>query len=350
MSLSVTNGHDISPDMNDEPVLEHLPRVRELPFIDRIDLRPPPLGSKADFAVELSTKSRQFRLCAKVFRSHLSRSVIDHFVASLDEPRKWIVFAPYIGRPIAELLEQEGVNFADKVGNISVALGDRYFARDTGKRPPKKFPQQAGMRAPGYQVLFALLADPALARRPVREVADAAGVGKTVVAEVLRRLDAEGMSEGSARSRVLVGKEPLLERWLVGYADVLRPRLVVGRFHPPERSPIELEDRLEKTLGELSGWAWGGTAAAYRLTGHFRGDDTVLHLADVPFDLAKRLRALPDPRGRLIVMRAPGPISFHGAMERTVHPLLVYAELLVDGREREREAALEIRERFLSEK
>jgi len=65
-------------------------------------------------------------------------------------------------------------------------------------------------------------------------------------------------------------------------------------------------------------------------------------------DIAKRLRALRTDDGQLTLLRAPGPIAFEGAKARTVAPLLVYTELLLAGDKRAREAAVEIRRKFLA--
>ena len=114
-----------------------------------------------------------------------------------------------------------------------------------------------------------------------------------------------------------------------------------------EQNPAALENRIEKTLGETPAWAWGGGGAAMRLTKHYRGEETILHVETAPPDLPKRLRALPAQDGPLTILRAPGKIGFAGVLPRTVHPLLVFTELLTTGNERAREAAQEIRERYL---
>jgi hypothetical protein len=68
----------------------------------------------------------------------------------------------------------------------------------------------------------------------------------------------------------------------------------------------------------------------------------------VPSDLQKRLKALPHREGRLTILGVPGPLAFRGQAPRTVHPLLVYTELILTGDDRAREAATELRERFLA--
>ena len=203
------------------------------------------------------------------------------------------------------------------------------------------------MRAPGYQVLFAVLAKPELLNAPVRTLAEAAGVGKTAAADAFARLKEEGLIGSGERRRHLLDPRTLMDRWVGGYATVVRPRLLVGRYRTNDVNPEALEERIEKTLGATVTWAWGGGAAAMRLTKLYRGEATVLHVEVPPADLAKRLRALPAEDGALTVLRAPGRIAFEGALPRTVHPLLVYTELLTARSARAREAAREIQERYL---
>ena len=63
-----------------------------------------------------------------------------------------------------------------------------------------------------------------------------------------------------------------------------------------------------------------------------------MHVESLPANLPKRLEALSDPAGNLLVMKAPGRIHWERQHD-TVHPLLVYSEMLSEGNERAREAA-----------
>jgi hypothetical protein len=84
-----------------------------------------------------------------------------------------------------------------------------------------------------------------------------------------------------------------------------------------------------------------------RLTKYYRGEETVLHVSEPTNDLLKRLRALPANDGPLVIQRTPAKIAFEGSVPRTVHPLLVFAELMATGNPRARETAMDIREHHL---
>ena len=75
----------------------------------------------------------------------------------------------------------------------------------------------------------------------------------------------------------------------------------------------------------------------------------MLCVAEPPANLAARLKALPSKNGPLTILRTKGPLMLEGAKPRTVHPLLVYAELLAVPNERAAETAVEIREKFLEQ-
>jgi hypothetical protein len=202
------------------------------------------------------------------------------------------------------------------------------------------------MGVPGQQVLFALLVQPDLLNAPLRMLAQVAGVATATAANRLTQLREEGLLHEADQERRLTEPHRLLELWLKGYETLVRPRLLIGRYRIQETDPEALERQIERALGDEVLWAFGGGAAAYRLTGYYRGPETVVHVQPGAFDLARRLRALRADDGPLILLRAPGPIAFEGAEPRTVAPLLVYTELLFAGDKRAREAAIEIQRKY----
>jgi hypothetical protein len=159
-------------------------------------------------------------------------------------------------------------------------------------------------------------------------------------------LEKEGFIGPEKNGRRILNPKGLLDRWMVGY-EISRPKLIFGEFRTPDPTPEALEKRVELELGDFIQWAWGGGAAAMRLTKHFRGERTVLHVSNPTNDLLKKLRALPASDGPFIIYRTPSKVALEGMAPRTVHPLLVYAELMATGDSRARETATEIREHYL---
>ena len=332
-----------------EPYLAHL---QALPFVRnvRVDLADTRAGHiLPDALLRLRTPSGEHALHMELKRTHVTRPLVNGLLNQMRAKKVagWILFAPYIGAEIGGYLRENKANYVDAAGNCFVTFRTQYIALVEGRRPPKRTLQDRGIRGPGYQILFAILARPELLDVPVRTLAEAAGAGKSATAQMLKRLEAEGLVGADRTGRRLLQPQRLMDRWLTGYATTVRPRLVMGRFRTNDPDTETLEARIASVLGETVRWAWGGGAAAMRLTGYYRGPDTLLHLEHPLPDLGKRLRGIPDEDGPVIILGAPGPVAFAGVQPRTVHPLLIFTELLAAGDERALDAAEEIRRRHL---
>ena len=353
MLLSDARGHAIIPDEGRGPLMEAwLERVRELPFVLAAEALPLAVGLSRDLGVDgrlrIRTPTGDVEFLVVRRRSSPTLAVlraIAERLGALAEP--CVLLAPYVGRKAAQELRQLQLNYMDSVGNCRLAIGDRYIAHVEGRRPPALPSSARGLGVAGYQVYFGLLADPALRGASVRRIAEAAGVGKTAVADALRRLEADGILVQTRSGRRLLEPRRLTDRWLEGYAALVRPRTEIGRYRTVHGDPPSLEAAVEAQLGSDAVWGWGGTAAAARLTQYYRGRETVLHIQDPPTDLATRLKALPAEDGSLRIFKTPGTVAYEGAIPHTVHPLLVYGELLAGNDARAHKAAEELRERFL---
>jgi len=326
-------------------------RLRKLPFTRAVRFRRRPDradGPRVEATLVLTTPDGDYEFLVEANRTHLTYAVAENLLVRRRNPQ-WILFAPYVPRKIGRHLAAHGANYIDLEGNCHLRLGDRYIAAIEGRLPERKDAEGRGLRAAGHQVLFAILAKPELLNEGIVKIGDLAGVGKTTVADTLAKLEREGLITTIQNRRHLVKPGVVLDRWLAGYANTVRPRLLIGRYRTQDKDPEELEHRVDRVLGNDAEWAWGGGAAAMRLTQHYRGETTLLHVANPAPDLTKRLRAQRDADGPLVLLKVPGRLAFEGVLPRTVHPLLVYTELLTTGDERARETAIEIRERYLGE-
>jgi hypothetical protein len=331
------------------PYLKHL---LSLPFLRKATLQAEPhrMGSRGEAMLELTTPRGRRRLLVEQKGSHLSQALVSDLIARAPSraTTPLILLAPYVSPEMGALLVAHGINFVDRAGNCHLDLGGRYVAHVEGRKLRQPSDAPGGMRAPGFRLIFALLVEPDLLNVSTRDLARASCVSLGTASNVLRRLEHDRVVVQTKSKRHLVRRDDLVERWIAGYAETLRPQLLAGRFQTPDKDPRTLEDRVAALLGREGTWAWGGAAAAFRLTRHYRSDETVLHVEAAASDLPRRLKALPHQSGRLILLGVPGPLAFRGKAPHTVHPLLIYTELVLTGSDRAREAASELRERFLS--
>ena len=337
---------------NDEMIHQCVERLCELPFVKEVTLRKAVTrrDGRVDGMIRVVTPTTRKDYVIEAKRTHLTRTIVEGAIARATRyaPTPWILFARHVGRPLAHLLAEHDVNFVDLAGNCRLRVDRKHFGMIEG-RPPERRPQEGrGIGVPGLQILFAILVRPALLNEPIRTLAEAAGVARATAADRLAQLKEQGLVFETNGEKRLAEPRRILDRWLKGYETQVRPRLLIGRYKTQDRDPDTLEQRIEKELRDDLGWAWGGGAAAYRLTRYYRGPETIVHLQPDPgTDVVKRLRALRANDGPLILMRAPGPIAFEGARPRTVNPLLVYAELLFADDKRAREAADMVQKKYL---
>jgi hypothetical protein len=330
----------------------YLESLLGLPFLRKARLQPPDrrLGSRGSVLLEVTTPRGRRRLLVEEKGSHLSQALVSDLIVRTSSRKgtPLILFAPYVSPAMGTLLVAHGINFVDRAGNCYLDLGGAFVGHVEGRKLRQPSDAPGGMRAPGFRLVFALLLEPDLLNATIREMARASGVSLGTASNVLSRLEYDRIVVRTKSKRHLVRRDDLLQRWIAGYAETLRPQLLVGRFQTPDKDPSALEDRVAGILGKDGTWAWGGAAAAFHLTRHYRSDETVLHVATASRDLPKRLKAVPHRSGRLMLLGVPGPYAFRGSVPHTVHPLLIYTELVLTGSDRAREAAAELRDRFLA--
>ncbi|HYJ34171.1 MAG TPA: type IV toxin-antitoxin system AbiEi family antitoxin [Candidatus Binatia bacterium] len=345
--------------MSGTDLTPQLERLAELPFVEKPrEVRCAGRGGRPlpDACIELTVGGRKRVLAVEFRRSDpISRISIDHWIARIGASRQdWILFANHVGPRLGKELREQRINFVDREGNCHLSIDEGHVAYIEGRKRSSPAWESHGMGRAGYQVLFALLANPGLTAGTVREIASSSGASKTAASSVLNRLERDGI----VVDRNLLHPDTLLQRWLSGYADRVRPRLLFGRYESKIQDPNELDRFLERELssqGEDSfvdgsktiRWAWGGSAAEHRLLHYYRGTITVIHFDPAPSTAAKRWGLAPARAGAITFLGIPGPLAFQGAEPNTVHPLLIYSELLATGEERARDAAARIRERYL---
>lgn len=335
--------------------------LEALPGIRKVTIRTPVPSSdlpSADLGLVLETDVGQFTYFGAVKR-RLTPSRLDHWLLltlprgrrQRDE-RKPILFADYISPGNAQRLREADVDYVDAAGNLLIHRPPKLHLLKSGARPrtlPESRPARLFMPS-GLQVLFVLLVEPAAAEMPYRELAVHSGVALGSIAVIMNELTGKGYLARRRAGARLVRRRELLERWVSGYSEQLRPKLLLGVFVAPEKDAGANWQHLREVLRQrqIESVVTGGLAAD-ELTHHYRGEDLTAFVSDWPKGILQQLHWLPSPTGPITLLRqfCPAVRWSMGGEQQVAHPLLVYAELLHSGRERERETARMIYERYL---
>lgn len=265
-------------------------------------------------------------------------------LTQLDSP---LLISGYVTAPMAERLHELKIEFADSLGNAYICTPP-LLIWVTGRRPEQKPLEE---RAPrifqpgGLKMLFALFSRPELVSASYRDIAKAADVALGTVGWVMTDLKEAGcLQELGKQGRRLVERRDLFDQWLQGYARLLRPKFLIGRYRSSAMSGWQ-----DRGL-PLAAARWGGETAAARLHGELEPAVTTLYLPpdeQAQRDLIKDLGLVKDATGevelRHIFWRFETPQ--HADM---VPPLLIYADLLATAEERNLAAARGIFDRHLA--
>lgn len=345
-------GDSVSEAVNDlESYLGHL---RALPFVRGVRVLRS-RGIDLDGMVDIRTPEKSYRLLYEIKRTFLDRHLTQALVTMARTLRRGrdmpvLLFAPYVPQPTGAVLAESGINFVDRHGNLRLQLGSRYYAFVSGKRRSGG-KEKLGIGQAMVKVSVALLADERAVNDPVRTLARQSGVSKSQVSIIRRKLESEGiLVRLPSKKHRVIDREALTRRWISGYGDLLRPRLVIGTYRAPERDPQDFAHRLSSMWSPKWGkWALTGGAAAYALDRFYRGKKTTFFVAKRDEEIRRALRLVPDPEGPIVMLDAFAPVVFWEQKREIplAHPWFVYAELLYDPEPRAHEAAEHVRERYL---
>jgi len=343
---------------NAEPQFD---QIRAVPFVRRLRLVPAKSGDRnASGVLEITTPRGKHRLPLIVKRSYLDRSMVNAVIGQIQGERKaakrggptvtkgeTLVLAPYLATPTAKSFIDAGISFADQVGNIHLALGDEYSWTVIGERKPPKPPQSERMTPAAVQLLFQFAVNPESANWTVRNLAAHSGLSKSKVAQVRLQFARKQMftAQGSATSPD--ASRDLRDRLVSGYNQILRPKLVLGRFRYQEPSVEQFLARLTNdAAAQKIPYALTGGPAADAMQHFYRSSEVPVFL---DAEHHRALRLLPDRTGPVVLLKPFGDLvywrEFEGKM--VAPPWLVYAELLNGSDPRAREAAEELRQEFL---
>lgn len=198
------------------------------------------------------------------------------------------------------------------------------------------------------RMIFVLLSDLTMLNASYRTIADAACIAIGNIGPVFADLLERGfIAQLDGAGRMFGRRDLLLDEWVAGYTNRLRPKLKSRRFHMPEGTVLE---PLTIAPGEA---LWGGEMAAAELTKYLRPVTRTLYVQPARMDdvvrllvQAGRLRA--DPQGTLEVVEAFWNMDYlkQGQLAM-VPPPLVYADLLGSLEPRNIEVAAMVRQKWI---
>jgi len=301
----------------------------------------------ANIRLTLHVQGNEFRFCVEIKTRIATADALLPLVQKGARPEEFLLVTHHVTVEMADRLRRNGIQFIDEAGNAFLNRPHLYIFIKGNKNPDlnKKKAVGRAFKQTGLKILFAMLCIPGMETQTYRTIATRTGVALGMIDWVIRELKETGFilerGKGRARKIHLTNKEKLLERWITAYAEQLRPKLMLGRF----RGAVGWwrEAALDPQRAR-----WGGETAAAKLTGFLKPEIVTVYLnKDDLYEalIAHKLRK--DPDGDVEVLRQFWKQDIVDPHQDTVHPILVYADLMATGNQRNLEAAKNIYERYI---
>ena len=302
------------------------------------------IGKRADFLLRMVMHGKEIRYYVEVKANVTKTDKLLVMMRKGGFEHPFLLVAKYINGQMAEQLKQDGIEFIDTAGNAFINQPPLYiFVK--GNRPPdivKHIPVKRAFKPAGLRTIYAFLCNPGLENKTYREIAAVTDVALGTVDWIMKELKELGyLLDMGKRGNRLIQKEKLLQRWVTAYPEQLRPKLTLGRFKG------ETGWWQQKTLDPFKA-QWGGEVAAAKLTQYLQPQ--IITIYTTPQELNQLLignRLKRDQTGDVEILERFWKPAEPLTDKDLVHPILIYADLLGTGNERNIETARIIYEQHI---
>ena len=306
----------------------------------------PQRGQEVAVDAELTMRinGKEIKMYAEV-RRNVQPYQLDRFIQQAEKNQPLLVVAEQIYPGMKELLRQNGIGYLDVGGNIYLQVGHQLVWIE-GQKPtrPKDTTTNRAFTRAGLQVVFYILQHPDAINDPYRKLAQRTAVALGNIGYIIDGLAIAGyVLQLDKKRKKLVKRTALLDRWIEGYRDTLKPALHLGNFRLTNVDPFH---DLKILVGTKELTVWGGEPAAEALTNHLKPGILTAFTELPKATLMITWKLVPDTEGNVRLYR-----KFWKDQEwddqKVAPPLLIYADLTLTGDPRNIETANLIYHQYL---
>ncbi len=292
-------------------------------------------SSRANYDALLTIRGEQFIVESKsAMRATNQGLVLSQLEEMRNKNNRPIIFiSQYISKEAASQLKERGFNYIDTAGNAFIKSNDVVIYIEGQKRRSAELTNQSrAFQEAGVKIIFYLLSESENLQHSYREIAENVGVAIGSVSNVMAELEELNFLMKTKDKRVLKNKTELLERWMIAYNAVLRPRIVRNKM----RFTNDEAENKWQTLNN-GDTLWGGEPGGALLTDYLRPEKfTIFTNNDLP-TIARSLNLVPDKNGNVEILQKFWKME--NLNTNTAPALLIYTDLINSGFSRNVETA-----------
>jgi len=240
-----------------------------------------------------------------------------------------------------------GINYIDGTGNAFIKNKNVFiFIESKKKNETAKDLKAKPFSKAGLKIIFQLFINEHLLNATIRQIAGATDTSLDSVHKTINGLKQLNYLLALKKDTLAWNnKKDLFEKWITEYENRLKPGLSMGNFRFVRERDFFAWKKIALNNETTQ---WGGEPAGDLLTGYLKPEIFTLYTTETKGDLIKNYRILPDANGYIRVYQKFWELETKN--EKTTPSLLVYADLINTGNDRNIETAQKIYERFLQDK
>lgn len=254
---------------------------------------------------------------------------------TFEQKKNSLLVADYITPSAKEKLKERHINYIDSFGNAYLSLEKVKIYIEKSNAKPIVNESSEVFTPSGAKLLFELLQHPEHINTTYRDLADVCAISLGSVSKIMKALVRDGYAVRVNKKQLqLVKREELLERWIPLINEKVLPTCKVGNFTFSKNNNwknIDLEVQ------------WGGEPGAALLNQYLNPEKYSLFTNHYKNDIIKNGMLLPNPNGELAIYKP----FWKNLENKTVAPLLIYAQLMYSGNDRNIETAKLIYDEYI---
>lgn len=286
--------------------------------------------------VRLQINNETFYGITRKNAKNANYGIIMSSIKDVNHSRNNIVIADYLTRITAKELKENGINYLDASGNTFFKT-NQFFVYIEGRKSKinSKTNQTRAFQEAGLKLLLLLISNPETLQLSYRELVEKTGISLGSVSNIFKELEESHYLLKTKNKRILKNREEIIERWVIAYNELLKPR-----FFKRKMKALGDEFNTNKIINNTNiELYFGGEPGGQLLTGHLKPKDYIIYTNEDISKVAKGLKLVPDETGNIEVYSKFWMDSLYLKNEYSAPPLVVYADLLETGNNRNIETA-----------
>lgn len=305
-------------------------------------------SNRKPYDAVIQIKSQTFYCLAKKNARNSNLGIIINninvFQNSISSDKKILFVGEYIAKDVADSLMENNINYLDVAGNCYINTDTIKIIIEGRKQiKPKNVNQARAFQEAGLKLILLLLSLEESLEYSYRVLADKSNIALGSVSQIMKELEENNFILKTNDKRIIKNREELIERWVVAYNETLKPRLFRKSY-----KAINL-DELRKTVNNNDNNLifFGGEPAAEKITNYLKPLEYVIYTNEELNQLGKQLKLIPEPEGNVKVYNTCWTENLFNKYSHVAPSLVVYADLIGSGNNRNIETAKMILENEL---